>query len=168
MKKLAFSLLAAVLLFGACKKDDEKASNNSFTVNGKTYQTPHGLIVDRGEEGEIVILSSIDVSDKTISGKVNAVDIYLDDFTDGLTYTYMSFDDAGFDAKKNFSAATLINDIEYTKGVYDNTTGTSTDDIKTGTVSVKRNNNNVTISYTLEFADATVKGQYEGPLTTLK
>jgi hypothetical protein len=171
MKKLAFSLLAAVLLFGACKKDDDKASSGSFTIDGKSYQAPKGLLLDYGADGQDLSFSNADYSTfNDFTGKVNAVDIELKTFTADQTYTYLSSASDDYDNKKNFSYASVISDLAYIKGLPDpsSTTGDYYYDLKGGSVTIKKNGDRYTVSYTLEFADATVKGQYEGSLPVIK
>jgi hypothetical protein len=170
MKKLAFSLLAAVLFFGACKKDDDKAPAGSFTIDGKTYQTSNGYIVDHGTDSQDLSFTSIDNSAfENFTGKANGVNIELKTITD-QTYTYLPSVSDDYDNTKNFRYASVSTEIAYVKGEEDlsSTTGAYYYDLKAGSVTVKKNGDRYTVSYTLEFADATVKGQYEGSLPVIK
>jgi hypothetical protein len=165
MKKLAFSLLAVVLFFSACSKDDdETVAGGSFVINGKTVATQHGFLFDYGSDGNEIIFSDAPLSD-TFSGKFSAVSIDLDTLIDGGSYTYMTRDSSAYNKTKNFYDAIAIYQGNFVDGQADEATGTWLTEPKSGTVSIKKSGETYTVTYSFVFPTTTVSGKYTGALS---
>lgn len=164
MKKLLLSAAAVATLFTACKKD-EKKSENYFTVNGTSYNTPYAYNLQI--ENTMIIFASIPATSNPTTA-ISEVDLAVDTLIDGNTYTLYSYSSgAEFDKTKNFADAAV-----YVNASYDDN-----DDLKSGkeystwssgTVTVKKSGSGWAFNYQLQAGDSvTVKGQYTGAVTTL-
>src|SRR3954463_16080546 len=106
MKKLAFSLVAAVLFITACSKDDDKTTpapvevTNSFSFNDTSVVTRHAYMFDYGTDGVSFAFADTALVD-TYTGKISAVGIDMESLESGHTYTYVSDTTAGYDKTKN-------------------------------------------------------------------
>lgn len=164
MKKLAFSLLAAVLFISACSKDDDKAPSSSFVINGNTVVTPYGYLFDYNGDGKEIVFTDINITDST-AAKISAVSIDLDTLIDGASYTLLDRDSASFDRTKNFEDAFAIYKADFEDGEVNDTTGTWLEEPKSGTVTIKKNGDKYTIGYSIQFATSKVTGNYIGTLS---
>lgn len=164
MKKLALSVLAAVLLISACKKDDDKTPASSFSLDGVTVGTPYGYEFDNGPDGKELVFSNILLTDTTATS-ISALSMDIDTLIDGASYSFLSKDAASFDKTKNFSGAFVVFRAEYKNGDPIDTTGTWLEDLTSGTVTVKKSGDNYTIGYSIQFATTKVTGKYIGKLS---
>lgn len=163
MKKLAFSVLAAVLLISACKKDDDEKTASSFTIdNNAAVSTPYGFIQDYGVDGNDISFASFNPTvDSTYTGKVSYFQFSLDTLVPG-TYTYFSDDSTGFDATKHFSYANCKYNANAIGGVIDFESGIITGDPTAGTITMKKNGETYTFTYAIQFEGGKVTGTYIG------
>ncbi|SFD81235.1 hypothetical protein SAMN05518672_103316 [Chitinophaga sp. CF118] len=164
MKKLAFSVLAAVLFISACKKDDnDSTSDNSFTFNNTTVVTTYGYRFDWDTDGGQVLFADVNVTD-TFEGKMSAFSISIDTLIDGQTYTLLSKDSVAFNKSKNFDDALGYYKADFIDGEINDTTSTPMRAPKSGTVTVKKSGDNYSIGYTIQFPTTTVTGKFNGKL----
>jgi hypothetical protein len=164
MKNLAFSLLAAVLLISACEKDDNKTTAaGSFTFNNEAaISIPYGFIQDYGVDGNDISFSDINIAtDTAYAGKVSYLQFSLATLTPG-TYTYLSNDSTGYDATKNFSFAILLYKADMAEGSIDGDTGTNPGNPTGGTITLKKDGETYTFTYTIQFGTSKVTGSYVG------
>jgi hypothetical protein len=163
MKKLALSVLAAVLLLSACKKDDD-APASSFSFDGKTVGTAYGYEIDNGPDDNELLFTSISMTD-TSATFISGFSVDIDTLIDGATYSFLSKDSASFDRTKNFNSAFVAYKVEYKNGETIDTTGTWLNDPTAGTVTVKKNGDSYTIGYSVQFPTSKVTGKYIGKLS---
>lgn len=161
MKKLAFSVLAAVLLFSACKKDDNDTIAGSFKFNDTTVATNFAYIDDFGTDGFDISLGNVSPADSNYTGKFSYVQFSVATLTPG-TYTFLSRGDEAYDATKNFSYADCIHNMNIKKGEPDDESGTQVGDITAGTVVLKKDGDTYTFTYTFQFGTDKVVGSYTG------
>jgi hypothetical protein len=164
MKKLLLSAAAVATLFTACKKD-EKKSENYFTLNGKTYNTPYGYNLQI--ENNLIMFVSISATTNPTKA-FSEVDLAVDTLIDGNTYTLFSYNDgAEYDKTKNFADAAVYADVTL-DGNGDVKTGKEYSSWSSGTVTVKKSGSGWAFTYQLKAGDSvTVKGQYTGTITDL-
>lgn len=168
MKKLALSVLAAVLLISACKKDDNETAANSFSVNGKTVVTNYGYLFDyNAVDGKEIYLSDVNVTPAYV-GKISLVSFSIDSLIDGASYTLLSDDSASYDKTKNFSDASVVYQADFKDETSNDTTGTWYEEPKAGTLTIKKNGDNYLLGYSLTFATTTITGKFNGKLTPKK
>jgi hypothetical protein len=165
MKKLAFSVLAAVLLISACKKDDDnETAASSFVMNGNTVVTPYGYLFDYNSDGKQVVFTDLSITDST-TAKLSAFSFDIDTLIDGASYTLLDRDSASFDRTKNFEDAFAIYKADFVDGEVVDTTGTWLKEPTSGTVTIKKSGDNYTIGYSIQFATSKVTGKYVGKLS---
>lgn len=175
MKKLLFSAAAAALLFTACKKDDDNKTSNSgsFTVNGKSYSVNYGYdgtyIQDGLSQGDIMFASNdyTKLDENTFTGTNTYVDLDIDTLIDGATYTFLPYNEEGYNKAKNFRWADIAANMKVVNGEYvESSDEVSLQDCTSGTVTVKKSGDRYTFNFELVFnGTTTVKGQYNGTLT---
>lgn len=167
MKKLAFSVLAAVLLISACKKDDNDAASSFKLDNNAAVATPYGFIQDYGVDGNDISFATYNPSvDTSFTGKGSYLQFSLATLTPG-TYTYLSDDSTGYDPAKNFDYAAFLLNGDIKKGQPDENTGSFSEEVTGGTITMKKDGENYTFTYMLEFGTSKVTGTYVGkPLYT--
>jgi hypothetical protein len=161
MKKLAFSVLAALLLFSACNKAEDKKDVSSFSFSSnETAETPYGFIDDYGDEGMNITFADIPSNSK-YTGKVSLMQLHLYTLAPG-TYTYLSGDSARFNTSKNFPSAICYHKAAITNGVVDTNSGTNPGDPTAGTVTLKKDGEIYTITYDISYGITQVRGRYIG------
>jgi hypothetical protein len=167
MKKLAFSVLAAVLLVSACKKDDNDAASSFKLDKNAAVATPYGFIQDYGVDGNDISFATYNPSvDTSFTGKGSYLQFSLETLTPG-TYTYFSNDSAGYDAAKNFDYAAFLLNGDIKKGQPDESTGTFAEKATGGSITMKKDGEIYTFTYAIAFGTSTVSGTYVGkPLYT--
>lgn len=166
MKKLALSLLAAVLFMSACKKDDD-APASSFTFSGNTVATPFGYKVDNGQNGREMIFSNASFSDTTAKF-FNAFIVDIDTLIDGASYSFLDKEAAAFDKTKNFYGSSVAYKVEIKDRETVDTTGIWLENPTKGTVTVKKSGESFTIGYSVEYPTGKVAGTYIGKLTPVQ
>lgn len=164
MKKLLLSAAAVATLFTACKKD-EKKSENYFTLNGKTYNTPYGYNFQM--ENNLIMFVSVSATSNT-SATISEVDLAVDTLIDGNTYSLFSYaDGAEYDKTKNFADAAVYADATYNDNG-DLKSGKEYSTWSSGSVTVKKAGTGWAFTYQLKAGDSvTVNGQFTGKLTDL-
>lgn len=176
MKKLAFSVLAAVLFFSACKKDEKddaketpRGPESYYKFNDTTTALFHGYLEKDGDGINIVITDS--ALSKTYSGPINAISLDLDTLIDNNTYTFMERDSAAFDKKVNFRGAYTLSKGKVADGEVDDEIPGARffdDGIKSGTVKVRKNGESYTVEFEVVYPKTTVTGRYVGKLPPLQ
>lgn len=162
-------LLSVAFLLSACVKTKDDETKGSFTHAGKTYTTNKAMYTSHLNSngqfsyGELSIASS-DFTNSNFSGKVSAVGILFDQPapTNG-TFTYRYESDPNFQANQHFFDAYMAANIQYP----DINSGTFTDYITSGTVTVTVSGERVTVNFDLDFDGEKVTGSYTGPIKTL-
>jgi hypothetical protein len=172
MKKLVFSLLAAVMFLSACSKDDDKAttSSNSFTIDGKVATTPYGYKYGTvGSGAGVTFLTIPDSLIANFTGTASGVDINMDTLINNQTFTYSRDDSSTYNKTKNFYGASAYYNASIVNGEMTNGTGTQLDTPTGGTLTVKINSDSTyTFDYSLQFDTKTITGKYSGKLTVVK
>lgn len=165
MKNLAFSVLAAILFFSACKKDDKStpASSSSFKLDNNTsVKTPYGFIQDFGGYNFNIGFATVDlVTNNSYNGKISLLTFNLATLTPG-TYTYLSHDDTGYDSTKNFTYADCVYDSNMTEGSIDVNIGTYRNNPTNGTITLKKDGDTFTFIYEIQYGTSKVTGTYVG------
>jgi len=170
MKKFALGVLAVVLLFTACSKDDKTtspATSGSFSFNDTTVTTKSGYLYDFGPGDLAIVFTDVVLSD-TLKGKVSSVGFNLDTLISGQTYTYLSKNTAAYNKTKNFSDAYAFYKCDWVDGDIDGKTGRTFDGITSGTVTYTRNGDTHSFTYSFVFPTGTLTGKYDGKLETRK
>ncbi|GAA3931865.1 hypothetical protein GO495_16060 [Chitinophaga oryziterrae] len=168
MKKLAFAVLATVLFFAACKKDEDKSTpavtGGSFSFNDTTAIVNNGYLYKYGVNEGYSLAFADSVLTDTLKGKVSALSIDLDTLISGQTYTYLSDDSASYDKTKNFNDATVFYKYQWEDTNLDPASGRFFDGITSGTLTCTKNGDNYSITYTLVYPTGKVTGMYNGKL----
>jgi hypothetical protein len=168
MKKLAFAVLATVLFFAACSKDDNKSTltetGGSFSFNDTTAVVNNGYLYSYGVNHGYSLAFTDSVLTDTLKGKVCAVSIDLDTLISGKTYTYLSDDSVAYDKTKNFNDATVFYKYQWEDRDLDEVSGRFFDGITSGTLTCTKNGDNYSVTYSLLFPTGKVTGTYNGKL----
>lgn len=169
MKKLAFSLLAASILFSACGKleQENESPANSFSYDGQNIVTPYGYLMEWGTEGSQLTFADKDLLIEGFSGNVSAVGIDLDTIISGQTYTYKNSDSTGYDKKKHFEFATIYRNQPFANGEFTEA-AKGLDSLTGGTVTVRIVEGFYSVVYDLKYANSTVKGEFNDVLFLVK
>jgi hypothetical protein len=164
MKKLAFILLAAVLLISACKKDDVETVNAFSYDSIHTVVTPYGFVKKITSNIYYVTFATVDTTNgKTFDGKASYVQITMTDVVPG-TYTYYSFDSTGYGIN-NFAYANMLHDVDVVKSEIDWNTGNIVTNAKGGSIKIKKDGANYAITYDILMGSSKLSGSYVGKLT---
>lgn len=171
MKKLAFSLLAVVLFFSACSKDDDNTTTpaNSFTIDGKVATTPYGY--KYGTPGSGAGVSFLTVPDSLVTnytGTASGVDINMDTLINNQTFTYSRDDSSTYNKTKNFYGASVFYNASIINGEMKDSTGIQYNKPTGGTVTVKITGNIYTFDYSLQFDTKTITGKFSDTLTVVE
>jgi hypothetical protein len=167
MKRLLFSV-AAVALLSACNKDDDNnnaAAKSEFTIdNGQATHTPFGFRVQWSvEEGGRMLVSNVNINDPSFNGQLSGVSFQVDTFVNGQTYTFMRKDSAAFNKRINFSAADVAVGSTFSNGIIAPGSGRLLSNLQRGTLRIAKDPAEVyRISYTLDYGDAKVSGEFNG------
>jgi hypothetical protein len=168
MKKLAFAVLATVLFFTACSKDEDKSTpavaGGSFSFNDTTAAVYNGYLYTYGANNGISLAFTDSVLTDSLKGLVCAVGIDLDTLIAGKTYTYLSDDSLAYDKTKNFDDATVFYKYQWENRDLDTVAGRFFDGITSGTLTCNKNGDNYSITYSLVFPTGKVTGKYDGKL----
>ncbi|QHS62926.1 hypothetical protein [Chitinophaga agri] len=169
MKKLAFCLLAAIVLFTACGKVDpiSEAPANSFSLDGQDVVTPYGYLMEWGAEGSSITFADKDLLVEGFSGDVSAVGINLDTIISGQTYTYKNSDSTGYDKKKNFESATVYRNQPFARGEFTDA-AKGLDSLTGGSVTIRIVEGFYSVVYDLKYTNTTVKGEFNDVLFLVK
>jgi hypothetical protein len=174
-KNLLFALIAIATTFslGSCKKDKDTPSN-SFSYNSQNYLTP--TAAGSGEASESarytdVYFSSIDPTNSaTLTGKASQgfIEFAIYPLVAGK-YTFKVFDAPDFDGTKNFAAADFDMNMTMANSQMDFATGThlSEDDITDGTITVAKNGDVYTFTYSITYKSGILTGSYTGKVAGL-
>lgn len=162
-------LLGVALFFSACSKNKDDESKGSFTYNGKTYTTNTAIYTSYlNSNGQFsyaeLAIASTDFTSSTFNGKVSAVGILFDHPTPtNGTYTYHYDGADDYDKNKHFFDAYAAADIQYP----DINSGSFTDHITGGSVTVSVSGERVTVNYDLDFNGVKVTGSYTGTVKSV-
>ncbi len=181
--KVMCAALAVTVAFSGCSKDEETTTKtNSFSFEGKTYETPKGFIeywgsADDNKSGYFdVILTSSGVrydaaSDEYITD-ANYDYMYFELNSSSLTelvsgtytYDYVDGDLGEMEKPSTFSDAGVGVDV-----VDDETTDTEygNDETTTGTVTVNKSGTTYEITYSVKLEGKMVTGYYKGSLQAI-
>lgn len=171
MRRLLFSVAAAVALLTACNKDDDnndQTPKSAFTIDGQdkqTTETPFGFRVQWStEEGGRMLVSNININEPSFAGKINGVSFQVDTFVNGQTYTFLPADAAAFDKRVNFSAAEVVVGADFANNAVVPGTGKQLTDLQEGRIVIQKDppTESYRISYILDYGDAKVSGEFNG------
>lgn len=170
MRRLLFSVTAAVALLTACNKDDDnnQTPKSAFTIEGQdkqTTETPFGFRVQWSvEEGGRMLMSNVNINAAAFSGKIDGVSFQVDTFVNGETYTFKEAGAAGFDKRVNFSAADVVLGASFANNAITPGTGKQLTDLQDGRITIQKDppTESYRISYILDYGDAKVSGEFNG------
>ncbi|UPK72003.1 hypothetical protein [Chitinophaga filiformis] len=169
MRRLLFSVAAAVALLTACNKDDNNNPTpaSAFTIEGQDKQTtatPFGFRVQWSvEEGGRMLMSNANINAVAFNGKIDGVSFQVDTFVNGQTYTFKAAGAAGFDKRVNFSAADVVLGANFANNAIAPGTGKQLTDLQSGRITIQKDPGEVyRISYILDYGDAKVSGEFNG------
>jgi hypothetical protein len=171
MRRLLFSVAAAVALLTACNKDDDnnnQTPKSAFTISGQTgepTETPFGFRVQWStEEGGRMLVSSADINGASFDGKINGVSFQVDTFVNGQTYTFMPADSAAFNKRVNFSAAEVVLNANFASNAIIPGTGIQLTQPQSGRITIQKDppTEAYRISYILDYGEAKVSGEFNG------
>ncbi len=156
-------LLPFTVVFTSCKKDKDDPKSY-FTYEGKTYEIKTAQHYG-DEEFSSTMFTSIDATSASQSGKVSMISFLFGqpELTAG-TYTYKDDSDPAFDAAKNFVGASALIDLAYQNGSADETSGTTLEQLTSGSITVAKDGTTFNISYELNFNGKVVSGKYSGAI----
>lgn len=170
MRRLLFSVTAAVALLIACNKDDNKdqTPKSAFTIDGQdkqTTETPFGFRVQWSvEEGGRMLVSNVDINQPTFAGKIDGISFQVDTFVNGQTYTFKPAASTTFDKRVNFSAAEVVLGASFANNAITPGTGRQLKNLQDGRITIQKDlpSENYRISYILDYGDAKVSGDFNG------
>lgn len=156
-------LLPLTVVFTSCKKDKDNPKSY-FTYEGKTYEIKTAQHVADGDFSS-TMFTSIDATSAGQSGKVSMISfLFAKPELAAGTYTYKDDSDPAFDDTKNFFAASAFIDIAYQNGSMDETSGTTLEQLTSGSITVAKDGSSFNISYELNFNGKAVSGKYSGAI----
>ncbi|WP_108867559.1 lipocalin family protein [Aquimarina aquimarini] len=171
IKKICLFIASALLLLTSCSSDDNQTPEegntitNGFLFNNEKHATSFVTKTLFDNHYQLTFTSDDFLIDG-YNGSVNFVGILFQSANGEIipgTYTFLSDTDQNYDASKNFFDAESGIDLKITNGEADLSSGYF-ENITSGTITIEKENNTYTITYSLVFTEGTFEGNYSGAI----